>query len=187
MTTTKNRQLQEINAVTLKKWLEQDKALLVDVREPGEFFAEHISGAKLISLSRFDPTVVLQDHNKKIVFQCQSGTRSAQAAQKMFDLGLNEVFHLRGGLPTWKAAGYSTIVNKNAPISMFRQVQIVAGSLVFLGTILGAFVSPWFLILSGFVGCGLVFAGVSNSCAMAMLLAKLPYNQRAVNKGDIVL
>ena len=179
MTTTNNRLLQEIDAVTLKKWLDKKEALLIDVREPGEFFSEHISGAKLMSLSRFDPTVVPQDSNKKIVFQCQSGTRSAQAAQKMFNLGVNEVFHLRGGLPTWKAAGYPTKVNKNVPISMFRQVQIVAGSLVFVGTILGAFVSPWFLILSGFVGCGLVFAGVSNTCAMGMLLAKLPYNKKA--------
>lgn len=185
MTTT--RQLKEINAVTLKKWLRQDTALLIDVREPGEFFAEHISGAKLISLSRFEPQVLPQDNSKKIVLQCQSGTRSAQAAQKMFDAGFNEVFHLRGGLPTWKAAGYPTKVNKKAPISMFRQVQIVAGSLVFLGTVLGAFVSPWYLILSGFVGAGLIFAGISNTCAMAMLLAKLPYNKRAVNTGDMVL
>ena len=187
MTTTNNRQLQEINAITLKKWLDKQEALLIDVREPGEFAAEHISGAKLMSLSRFDPTVIPQDTNKRIVLQCQSGKRSAQAAQKMFDLGFEEVYHLQGGLPTWKAGGYPTKVNKNAPISMFRQVQIVAGSLVFLGTILGAFVSLWFLILSGFVGCGLVFAGVTNTCAMAMLLAKLPYNRKAVNTRDIVL
>ena len=187
MTTTNNRQLQEINAVTLKKWLDKQEALLIDVRELGEFYAEHIRGAKLMSLSRFDPTVIPQDTNKKIVLQCQSGTRSAQAAHKMFDLGFSDVYHLQGGLPTWKAAGYPTKVNKSAPISMFRQVQIVAGSLVFLGTIMGAFVSPWFLILSGFVGCGLVFAGITNTCAMAMLLAKLPYNQKAVNTGDMVL
>lgn len=68
---------------------------------------------------------------------------------------------------------------------MFRQVQIVAGSLVFVGTVLGAFVSPWFLILSGFVGAGLVFAGATNTCAMAMLLAKLPYNQRSVEAKDL--
>jgi rhodanese-related sulfurtransferase len=179
MTTTNNRQLNEINALTLKQWLEGDRALLIDVRESGEFFAEHIPGAKLMSLSQFDSQVVTQNNNKKIVLYCQSGTRSAQAAQKMFALGFDEVFHLQGGLPTWKAAGYPTKVNKNAPISMFRQVQIVAGSLVFLGTVLGAFVSPWFLLLSGFVGCGLVFAGVSNTCAMAMLLAKLPYNQKS--------
>ena len=187
MTTTNNRQLKEIDAVTLKKWLGKDAALLIDVREPGEFFAEHISGAKLMSLSRFDPTIVPQENHKKIVLQCQSGRRSAQAAQQMFEMGFSEVFHLRGGLPTWKAAGYPTKVNTNAPISMFRQVQIVAGSLVFLGTVLGAFVSSWFLLLSAFVGAGLVFAGVSNTCGMAILLAKLPYNKRAVNTGDIVL
>ena len=185
MTTT--NQLQEINAVTLKKWLEQDQAILIDVREPGEFYAEHISVAKLMSLSGFDPINIPQDTNKKIVLQCQSGKRSTQAAQKAIDAGCGEIYHLQGGLPTWKAAGYPTQVNKNAPISMFRQVQIVAGSLVFLGTILGAFFSPWFLILSGFVGCGLIFAGVTNTCAMAMLLAKLPYNQKAVNTGDTVL
>ena len=102
----------------------------------------------------------------------------------MFDMGFSEVFHLQGGLPTWKAAGYLTEVNRNAPISMFRQIQIVAGSLVFVGTVLGAFVSPWFLILSGFVGAGLIFAGITNTCAMAILLAKLPYNQRAVNTEE---
>lgn len=178
-------QLQEINAVTLKKWLDNKVALLIDVREPGEFAAEHIPGAKLMSLSSFNPTIIRQDTDKKIVLQCQSGRRSARAAQKMFDLGFREVFHLQGGLPTWKAAGYPTNVNRNAPISMFRQVQIVAGSLVLLGTILGAFVSPWFLMLSGFVGAGLVFAGITDTCAMAMLLAKLPYNQPAVNTGDV--
>ncbi len=184
---TQTNQLQEINAITLKKWLERQKALLIDVREPAEFVSEHIRGAKLMSLANFDPTLIPQDGNQKIVLQCQSGKRSAKAAQKMFEAGFSEVFHLQGGLPTWKAAGYPTEVNKNAPISMFRQVQIVAGSLVFLGTVLGAFVSPWFLILSGLVGGGLVFAGVSNTCAMAMLLAKLPYNQKAVNTGEIVL
>ncbi len=81
-------------------------------------------------------------------------------------------------MPTWKQAGYEIEVNKNAPISIMRQVQIVAGTLVFTGTILGAFVSPWFLILSGFVGAGLTFAGISGTCAMGMLLAKLPYNQQ---------
>ena len=80
MTTIK--QLQEIDADTLNKWLKSDRALLIDVREPGEFAAEHIAGAKLISLSQFDPTLITQDSDKKIVLQCQSGKRSAQAAQK---------------------------------------------------------------------------------------------------------
>ena len=57
-----------------------------------------------------------------------------------------------------------------------RQVQIVAGSLAFAGALLAWLVSPWFIALSGFVGAGLVFAGVTDTCMMAMLLAKLPYN-----------
>jgi hypothetical protein len=69
-------------------------------------------------------------------------------------------------------------INRNAPLSLMRQVQIVTGSLIVTGTLLGAFVSPWFLILSGFVGTGLLFAGITNTCALAMLLAKLPFNQR---------
>ena len=69
--------------------------------------------------------------------------------------------------------------NPNAPISLLRQVQIVAGALILLGTVLGAAASPWFLLLSGFVGAGLMFAGITNTCGMATLLAKLPYNRGA--------
>jgi rhodanese-related sulfurtransferase len=171
--------LQEINALTLKQWLDEQKVILLDVREPGEYANEHIAGAMLLPLSTFDPTLVSPAEDKTLVLYCQSGKRSTQAAQKLLDSGFAEVTHLKGGLPTWKAAGYPTQTDRNAPISLFRQVQIVAGSLVALGTVLGAFVSPWFLILSGFVGCGLVFAGITNTCAMGMLLAKLPYNQRS--------
>jgi rhodanese-related sulfurtransferase len=186
MANTMNSRLQEIDALTLKQWIDKGEVLLIDVREPEEYAAEHIAGAKLMALSAFDPANLPQESGKKIVLQCQSSNRSAQAAQKMLNAGFEEVIHLQGGLSTWKAAGYPTQVNEKAPISMFRQVQIVAGSLVFLGTILGAFVSPWFLILSAFVGGGLVFAGITNTCAMAMLLAKLPYNRQAVRTGEII-
>jgi len=67
-------------------------------------------------------------------------------------------------------------VNKNVLISLMRQVQIVAGSLVVMGTVLGAFLSPWFLILSSFVGSGLVFAGISDTCALGILIAKMSWN-----------
>ncbi|WP_204103690.1 MULTISPECIES: rhodanese-like domain-containing protein [Spirulina sp. CCY15215] len=168
----------EIAPSTLQQWLDQDLVTLVDVREPSEYAGEHISGAKRISLSTFDPSEVPQEQGKNLVLYCRSQSRSQQAAKQLLAAGWTEIYELKGGINAWKAANYPLKVNKNAPISMMRQVQIVAGSLVFTGTLLGAFVSPWFLILSGFVGAGLVFAGVSNTCAMAMLLAKLPYNQR---------
>lgn len=152
---------------------------MIDVREPSEHAGEYIAESILVPLSTFDPKNVPSDSFKPVVLYCQTSNRSGQAAQKLLGAGFQEVIHLQGGLNAWKQAGYPTVINKNAPISIMRQVQIVAGSLILTGTLLGAFVSPNFLFLSGFVGAGLLFAGISNTCAMAMLLAKLPYNQRA--------
>lgn len=179
--------LQAIEAETLQQWIAQDLVTLIDVREPSEFAGERIAGAQLMPLSKLesqseaklDPRLIPTEGDRTVVLYCQTGNRSAAAAQKLFLAGASEVAHLVGGLSAWKQAGYPTQINKNAPISIMRQVQIVAGSLVLLGTLLGAFLSPWFLLLSGFVGAGLTFSGLSGTCAMAMLLAKLPYNQRA--------
>lgn len=177
MTANQTNQLLDIDALTLKNGLDEQKITLIDVREPGEFAGEHIKGATLLSLSQFDPNSPKLQGEKDVVLYCQSGNRSRQAAQKLLAAGVPEVMHLKGGINGWKQAGYPVEVNKKAPISIFRQVQIVAGTLVFTGTVLGYFVNPGFLILSGFVGAGLLFAGISNTCAMGMLLAKLPYNQ----------
>jgi rhodanese-related sulfurtransferase len=170
--------LKTIDPASLRKLLDQQAVNLVDVREPSEHAGEKIPGSILLPLSKFDPDRVPFDANKLTVLYCRTGNRSAQAAQKLFAAGIDEVTHLEGGMSAWVQAGYPTQVNKNAPISLMRQVQIVAGSLVVIGTVLGAFVSPWFLLLSGFVGSGLVFAGITNTCALGMLLAKMPWNQR---------
>lgn len=176
--TTINTQLEAIAPATLKQWLEEDRVTLVDVREPSEHAGEKIAGSHLVPLSRFEPTQLPHADGKPVVLYCQTGNRSTEAARHLILAGYESVIHLDGGITAWKQAGQPTQINKNAPISIMRQVQIIAGSLVLTGTLLGAFVSPWFLILSGFVGAGLTFAGLSGTCAMAMLLAKLPYNQR---------
>jgi rhodanese-related sulfurtransferase len=172
-------QLQEIDAQTLKQWMEANSVLLVDVREAAEYATERIPGAKLHSLSQFDPHQIQPIPGQKVVLYCQSGNRSSKAAQQCLKAGFNAVTHLKGGIPSWKRAGYAVEKSQNAPISLFRQVQIVAGSLVIVGILLGTIVSPAFLLLSGFVGAGLVLAGMTNTCAMGMLLAKLPYNQQS--------
>lgn len=170
--------LKILDPASLKTLVDQQAVTLIDVREPAEHAGEKIPGSILVPLSNFDPTKVLMGSGQPTVLYCQTGNRSAQAAQKLFASGIGEVTHLEGGLSAWVQMGYPTQVNKNAPISLMRQVQIVAGSLVVIGTALGAFVSPWFLILSGFVGSGLVFAGISDTCALGMLIAKMPWNQR---------
>jgi hypothetical protein len=110
------------------------------------------------------------------------GGRSAQAGQQLLAAGFAEVYNLREGMQAWKAAGYAierSEQNERKPLSLPRQVQIVAGLLGLIGTILGVVGSPWFLLLSGLVGAELLYAGITNTCVMAMWLARLPYNRRA--------
>ena len=171
--------MQDVEATTLNMWLERGEALLIDVREPPEYAAEHIPEAQLLPLSTFDPARVPQEAGKKVVLHCVMGMRSAQAGQKLLDAGFMTIYNFRGGVQAWKDAGYATARGQRTPLSLERQVQIATGSVVLLGTLLGVIVSPWCLLLSVVVGVGLVYAGVSGTCGMATLLARLPYNQRA--------
>ena len=177
-TSVSEDQIKLIDVEQLKHLIENDSALLVDVREADEYASERIDGAIVVPLSKFDHRKIPNNHDKRLVLYCRSGNRSERAAEKLLDAGYTEVTHLKGGIMAWRSQGMSIKANKNAPISIMRQVQITAGSLVFFGTILSAVVSPWFMLLTGFVGAGLMFAGISNTCAMANLLSILPYNQQ---------
>lgn len=168
-----------IDAPTLQQWRDRQSILLIDVREPVEYATDHIPGAISQPLSRFDPQQIILRPDQRLVLYCQSGHRSARAAAQLQAAGFTDITELQGGLSAWQANAYPVVTSQNPPISLFRQVQITAGGLVVLGTILGAMVSPWGLLLSGFVGAGLVFAGVTNTCALGVLLAQLPYNRRA--------
>ena len=167
--------MKHVKSAALKTALERNEAIVVDVREPAEFAREHIAGAQSFPLSTFDPSHLPRD--RRLVLCCQSGARSSRALAQLEAAGLTDVAHLDGGLTAWKSAHLPTSIDITQPISIMRQVQITAGSLALLGAVLAALVSPWFILLSGFVGAGLVFAGVTDTCMMAMLLAKLPYNR----------
>lgn len=163
----------------VKAMLERGEVVLIDVREPFEHQAERIEGAVPMPLGTLDAAAVRQRYaGQRIVFHCAGGVRSAKACAK-FALGQDEpTHHLAGGIAAWKQAGLPTLKPAKAgPIPMMRQVQIAAGGLVVMGLLLGWFVSPWFLWLSGFVGCGLMFAGVTGWCGMAKLLSRLPWNK----------
>lgn len=166
-----------ISAKTLQQLCQQKAVILVDVREPLEFFGEHIAEANSLPLSSLNSKQLPREEGKTTVLYCQSSNRSSNALQQLKAAGVEDVIHLEGGLLAWKQAGLPTVKNKNAPISIMRQVQIIAGSLVLTGVLLGTFIAPGFYFLSGFVGAGLLFAGVSGTCIMATLLGKLPYNQ----------
>lgn len=166
----------------LEQWLADGSAVLIDVREDFEHVAERIEGAHHAALSKFDPHAIRAQHgDKRIVFHCRSGKRSAEAAGRFHSAGVTNgepALHLPGGIEAWKAAGRAVHRPKAGPtIDVMRQVQMTAGSLVLLGVVLGAVVSPWFSALSGFVGAGLVFAGASGWCGMAKLLRRMPWNR----------
>lgn len=157
----------------------REQALLVDVRTPAEFGEAHIEGAILHPLSDLDPSAIakLMAGKERCVFVCRSGNRARQAAEKLSGTIPNVVV-LEGGVGAWEAAGLPLVRGRKA-ISLERQVRIAAGSLVVLGVLIGTFIAPWGYALSAFVGAGLVFAGVTDTCGMAMVLAKMPWNTRS--------
>lgn len=168
------------NVQQLQDWLENNKAVVVDVREPGEYKSGHIKGAYNKPLSTVDVAEVnMPEHShKKLVLHCLSGKRSMMAAEKLQaeDPSL-EVYNLEGGITAWQDAGAPTVSSGMKILPLDRQVQLTAGALAFFGTLLGTFAAPGWYILPGFVGAGLMFAGLTGWCGMMKLLARMPWNK----------
>jgi rhodanese-related sulfurtransferase len=172
--------LNKIDVPKAKALLDSGKAVLVDIRESDEFAREHVPGAHHVPLSGFSPADFPSDRGKIAIFHCASGARTAEAAPRILGSGFAEVYQLDQGLAGWKKAGLQTVVNRKMPIAIQRQVQITAGMMTLIGVALGFTLSPWFFALSGFVGAGLTFAGVSGTCAMATILGFMPWNRRSL-------
>ncbi len=170
--------VKKIDPVKAKSLLDSGAAVLIDIRESDEFAREHVAGARHVPLSAFDAADFRDAQGKVAIFHCASGARTAEATPRILGTAFAEVWQLEQGLAGWKKAGLRTVVNRHMPISIQRQVQITAGAMVLIGVVLGFAVSPWFFLLSGFVGAGLTFAGISGTCAMASLLAAMPWNRQ---------
>ena len=153
---------------------------LIDVRTPAEYREVHAEPARLVPLDALDPRAVLESRDgagdEPLYTICRSGARGRQACEVFRAAGYANVVNVEGGTLAWEQAGLPVVRGKKT-ISLERQVRIAAGSLVLLGTALGAFVHPAFLGLAAFVGAGLVFAGVTDTCGMGLLLARMPWNQ----------
>ena len=153
---------------------------LIDVRTPAEYDEVHVEGARNVPLDRLDPRAIAAAHAGKtgpIYFVCKSGGRSQKACEQMLAAGVHDVVSVEGGTAACEAAGIGVARSGRKAMSLERQVRICAGGLVVLGAVLGHYVNPAWHALSAFVGAGLVFAGLTDTCGMAMLLAKMPWNQ----------
>jgi rhodanese-related sulfurtransferase len=151
------------------------KVELIDVRTPVEYREVHAEGARNVPLDTLDPGTLARDPEAVLVVLCRSGSRGQKACEALLGAGWQNVVNVEGGTQAWEQAGLPVVRGPKA-MSLERQVRIAAGSLVLLGIAL-AWLHPAFLALSAFVGGGLVFAGVTDTCGMGLLLARMPWNQ----------
>jgi rhodanese-related sulfurtransferase len=161
---------------------------LIDVRTPAEFQEVHVEFARNVPLSDLEPARLVESRigsaSEPLYVICRSGGRGKQACDKFANAGVANVINVEGG--TLACEGTSLpLVRGYKVMSLERQVRITAGSLVLVGVVLSWLVHPYFIGLSAFIGAGLVFAGVTDTCGMGMLLARMPWNTRAAKSTEL--
>jgi rhodanese-related sulfurtransferase len=159
---------------------------VLDVRTPGEFETVHIPGAYNVPLDllREHRDEIIKHFDDDVVLVCRSGQRASQAEGALRNAGLPNVHILEGGMTAWEAKGLP--VNRGTQRwDLERQVRFVAGSIV-LSSILGSIAAPGLKWLAAGIGGGLAAAALTNTCAMGMLLSRLPYNRGATCDADTI-
>jgi rhodanese-related sulfurtransferase len=157
-----------------------DPVQVIDIRNPSEFAAEKLGGARNIPLGTLGGRLGEIDRTTPVVVMCNTGVRTLDGARRLRDAGF-QVRALEGGINAWKAAGFP--VEGAGGLSIERQTQLTIGVMVLLGAALSLWVSPWFLIIPAFFGAGLTFAGATGTCGLAFMLSKMPWNRRLVDDG----
>jgi rhodanese-related sulfurtransferase len=170
----------------LHELLGGDKAIeLLDVRTPGEYAAAHVPGARLLPLADLDAGVFLRQRcvgERPIYLICQTTRRARSAIRKFQRVGFGNCVLVEGGTRAWMDAGLPVKRGESRVLPLIRQVQIAVGFLGALGAVLALTVNPLFAVLPLLIGCGLVFAGVTGICGLALLLARMPWNRLGENR-----
>jgi glyoxylase-like metal-dependent hydrolase (beta-lactamase superfamily II) len=171
--------VQSASASQLAGASDAGKINLVDVRTAGEFASVKIAGSVNIPLDRLDPAEVISRFglDAEVYCICQTGTRSQIAASRLRAAGMTRVIHVDGGTNAWVAAGFAVDRGERNVMSLDRQMRITAGTMIAGGVLAGALLHPAGYWLAGLIGTGLIYAGLSNSCGMTTVLAKMPWNQ----------
>ena len=151
---------------------------LIDVRTPAEFAEVHVPQACSVPLDELKPGSLQLQKEQPVYLLCRSGQRATKAAEKFEKEGFSQTIVVEGGTLAWIESNLPVMRSTVKVISLERQVRIAAGAIVFTGVLLAHFVNPNFIWLSGFVGAGLLFAGITDFCGMGLLLAKMPWNKR---------
>ncbi len=151
---------------------------LLDVRTPPEYASAHVPGARLIPLNELKVDAFLAEHKPgtPIYVLCQAGMRASKAIEQFERAGCDDCALVEGGAQAWIDAGLPVHHGVRGVLPLMRQVQIVAGTFSAAGATLALSVNPWFAVLPLLIGCGFVFAGITGTCGLALLLARMPWN-----------
>lgn len=151
------------------------RSVLLDVRSPLEFETEHIQDSINIPLDQLEARLDAVPRHGELVVICRTGKRAERGAHALLAGGFQPKV-LAGGLIAWRKAGLPIKEGKKM-LAIERQIQLIVGIAVLAGVLLGAFVNAWFLVIAGFFGAGLTFAGLTGTCALGLLLMKAPWNR----------
>lgn len=169
--------IKNIDIKTAKKWLEDNEAILIDVREPAEHKAAHISGSVLKPLGGICCSDI-PESKKKIIIHCQKGARGSNACEKLTQENASlEVYNLEGGIEAWQNAGFPINSSGKKTLPLDRQVQLTIGLMVFTFSLLSYFAHPAFAFAAAFFGAGLINAGLTGWCRLGIFMAKMPWNR----------
>jgi rhodanese-related sulfurtransferase len=162
---------------------------LIDVRTPPEFTNAHVPGARLIPLTDLDVAAYLKQHppGRPVYVLCQAGGRAKKAIERFESAGCFDCVLVEGGTQAWMDAGLPVDRGAGRVLPLMRQVQIVVGALSAIGASLALLTSPWFALVPLIMGCGLLFAGLTGACGMAIVLARMPWNRSESNRVDLCL
>jgi rhodanese-related sulfurtransferase len=156
----------------------QPASTIIDVRTPVEFAEVHVPQARSVPLDELKPGSLQLPKDQRVYLLCRSGQRATKAADKFAKEGFSQPVVVEGGTLAWIEANLPVTRGTVKVISLERQVRIAAGAIVLVGVLLARFVNFNFIWLSGFVGAGLIFAGITDFCGMGLLIARLPWNKR---------
>jgi len=171
--------MKTISPVELQNLLTTQPSLpVIDVRTPVEFAEVHVPQARNVPLDELKPGSLQIQKGQPVYLLCRSGQRATKAADKFAKEGFSQPVVVEGGTLAWIEANLPVMRGTVKVISLERQVRIAAGAIVLTGVLLARFVNFNFIWLSGFVGAGLIFAGITDFCGMGLLIARLPWNKR---------
>ena len=173
--------IEKITAQQFNQRLRTEALCLLDVRTAAEVRNDALTGIIEVPVDQLDAetfkaTLQQKNHAGPVYLICQSGRRAEMAASKLANGIDNPLVIVEGGMTAIRQKNQRN-TGSGKMISLERQVRIAVGSLIILTVLAGFIFSPIWFGLTGLMGLGLLYAGITDNCMLGMLMAKAPWNR----------